>query len=66
VSASKYTVVLERDADGGYVAAVPALPGCFSQGETVEDALANAHEAIGVTLEDLSANGEPLPAPWSP
>ena len=65
VSASQYSVLLEPDADGGYVAVVPALPGCYSQGETVEEALANAHEAIALTVEDLSAHGEPVPAPLS-
>jgi len=65
VSASQYSVLLEPDADGGYVAVMPALPGCYSQGETVEEALANAHEAIVLTLAALSAHGEPVPAPWS-
>jgi len=36
-----YTVILERDPDGGYVAIVPALPGCVSQGETRADVMAN-------------------------
>jgi predicted RNase H-like HicB family nuclease len=56
-------VVLEPDVDGGYVAVVPAFPGCYSQGETVEEALANAREAINLTIEDMLAEGEPIPDP---
>jgi predicted RNase H-like HicB family nuclease len=37
--------------DGGYVAEVPSLPGCVSQGETREDALANAREAIDLWID---------------
>jgi antitoxin HicB len=63
VAASQYNVFLEPDPDGGYVAVVPALPGCFSQGETVEEALANAREAIVLTIEDMRAHGERIPDP---
>jgi antitoxin HicB len=65
VSASQCRVLLEPDADGGYVVVVPALPGCYSQAETVEEALAYAREAIALTVKDLSAHGEPVPAPSS-
>ena len=65
MSAPQHSVLLEPDADGGYVVVVPALSGCYSQGETVEEALVNAHEAIALTVEDLSAHDEPVPAPWS-
>ena len=58
-----FSVVLEPDPDGGYVAVVPALPGCYSQGDSVEEALANAREAILLTIEDLEATGEPVPDP---
>ncbi len=47
-----YTVVLERESDGGFVASVPALPGCVSQGDSREEALANIREAIEVYIED--------------
>jgi predicted RNase H-like HicB family nuclease len=53
VAASKYNVFLEPDPDGGYVAVIPALPGCYSQGETVEEALANARDAILLTIDDM-------------
>jgi antitoxin HicB len=46
-----HAVFLEED-DGGYSVSVPALPGCFSQGETSEDAVINIKEAIGLYLED--------------
>ncbi len=57
-----YTVILEPDPEaGGYTVLVPALPGCVTEGATVEEALANAREAISLTLEDLAARGEPIP-----
>ena len=58
----KYTVVLQREDDGGYVASVPVLPGCVSQGDSREEALKNIEEAIEVYLEDVKAAGEPVPA----
>jgi predicted RNase H-like HicB family nuclease len=57
----KYTVVLQREADGGYVATVPALPGCVSQGDTRSESLDNIKEAIELYLEDVQAAGEPMP-----
>ena len=56
-----YTVILEREADGGYVASVPALPGCISQGDTRDEALANIREAIELYIEDCQAAGDPVP-----
>ena len=44
-----------------FVAEVPSLPGCLSQGETRADALLNIQEAIHVYLESLEAHGEPIP-----
>jgi antitoxin HicB len=60
-SVRNYNVVLEPSPDGAYVAVVPALPGCYSQGDTVEEALAGAREAIELSLEDKEARGEPIP-----
>jgi predicted RNase H-like HicB family nuclease len=58
----RYTVVLVPDAEeGGYTVTVPALPGCITEGETREEALMNAPEAIQLYLEDLTAHGEPIP-----
>ncbi len=57
-----YTVILEPDPErGGYTVLVPALPGCVTEGSTLEEALAHAWEAISLTLEDLTARGEPIP-----
>ncbi len=63
MAALQYNVFLEPDPDGGYVAVIPALPGCYSQGETVEEALANARDAILLTIEDMRERGEPIPDP---
>lgn len=57
----RYTVILESEADGGYVAIVPALPGCVSQGNSRADALANIQEAIELYIEDCRAAGDPVP-----
>ena len=57
----RYTVVLEREADGGYVVSVPALPGCVSQGDTRAEALGNVREAIAVFIEDCREAGDPVP-----
>jgi predicted RNase H-like HicB family nuclease len=59
----KYRVLIEQDEDGVYVAEVPSLPGCLSQGETREQALENIKEAITVYLESLEAHDEPVPPP---
>ena len=61
----KYRVLIEQDEDGMFVAEVPSLPGCISQGETRAEALENVREAIGVYLESLEAHGEPVPPPIS-
>lgn len=58
----KYTVILQRESDGGYVVTVPALPGCVSQGDSRQEALKNIEEAIEVYIEDVKAAGEPVPA----
>ena len=54
----KLKVVLEPDEDGGYVAHVPALGGCWSQGDTLEEALANIREAAKAWLEAEHDKGE--------
>ena len=57
----RYTVVLEREDDGGFVASVPALPGCVSQGDTREQALRNIREAAELYVEDCVEAGDPVP-----
>ena len=56
-----YTVILEPEKGGGYHAFVPALRGCLTQGDTIEQVLERVQEAIEVYLEDLKAEGEPIP-----
>ncbi|MBI4443506.1 MAG: type II toxin-antitoxin system HicB family antitoxin [Acidobacteria bacterium] len=56
-----YTVVLEREPDGGFVATVPALPGCVSQGDTREEVMANIREAIELYIEDCIETGDTVP-----
>jgi predicted RNase H-like HicB family nuclease len=59
----KYRVLIEEDEDGVFVAEVPSLPGCISQGATREEALVNIKEAIAVYVESLEAHGEAVPPP---
>jgi predicted RNase H-like HicB family nuclease len=49
----KLKVILEPSQEGGFTAYVPSLPGCISEGETAEEALANVREAIELYLEPL-------------
>jgi predicted RNase H-like HicB family nuclease len=58
-----FKVVLEPDPEGGYVVICPTLPGCYSQGDTLDEALANIREAIELCIEDMLAHQEPLPDP---
>ncbi len=57
----KYRVLIEQDEDGVFVAEVPSLPGCFSQGQTRDEALENIQEAIELYIESLNAHDEPIP-----
>jgi antitoxin HicB len=58
----KFRILIERDEDSVFVAEVPSLPGCLSQGRTRSEALENVREAIAAYLESLKAHGEPIPA----
>ena len=55
----KLKVVIEPSDEGGFTVYVPSLPGCISEGETIEEALTNIREAIDLYLEEE----EPLPLP---
>ena len=57
----KYRVLIQQDEDGMFVAMVPSLPGCISQGRTRNEATENIKEAIALYLESLSAHNEPVP-----
>src|SRR5258707_4290783 len=59
-----FKVFLEPDEDyGGYVVVCPSIPGCYSQGKTVPEALANIREAIDLCLGDMENRGEEIPDP---
>ncbi len=63
----QYTVVLLPDADeGGYVVTVPALPGCVTQADTVDEALRHAREVIELYLEEAQANHDYIPVESQP
>jgi predicted RNase H-like HicB family nuclease len=57
----RYPVVIHKDRDSDYGVTVPDLPGCFSAGETADDALSNAIEAIECHIEGLLIDGESIP-----
>ncbi len=61
----KYRVLIEPDEDGMFVAEVPTLPGCISQGRTRAEVLDNIKEAIAAYLESLKQHGDPIPPPVS-
>ncbi len=52
----EYTAVFEEASEGGYAVWIPTLPGCASQGETLEEAIANIQEAIELYLEDSDSH----------
>ena len=59
--ALSYSVFYEHVAEGGHVALILALPGCHTQGETLEEAERNVKEAAALYLESLVAHGQPIP-----
>ena len=58
----KYRVHIQQDEDGVFVAEVPSLPGCISQGVSRSEAMENIREAILAYLESREAHGEPIPS----
>ncbi len=56
-----YSVFYEPAPEGGYVATVPALPGCHTQGDSFEEAETNVREAIELYVETLLSHGEDIP-----
>jgi predicted RNase H-like HicB family nuclease len=61
----RYPVVVHKDSDSDYGVTVPDLPGCFSAGETMDEALTQVVEAIEGHLEGLLMDEEPIPPPKS-
>ena len=58
----RFPVVIHKDKDSDYGVTVPDLPGCFSAGDTVDDALTNAIEAIECHIEGILIDGETVPS----
>lgn len=56
-----YKIHLHKDPEGGYTVSVPALPGCITYGENVDEAIAMAKEAIELYIEELQERGETVP-----
>ncbi len=56
-----YRILLRKEPEGGYTVIVPALPGCVTYGETLENAIEMAKEAIDLYLESLRAHNEEIP-----
>lgn len=59
----KYDALFEEQPDGGYTVTVPTLPGCISEGDTIEEARSNIKEAIQAYLESLILDGKKIPKP---
>jgi predicted RNase H-like HicB family nuclease len=57
----EYTIIIHKAEEGGFWAEVPALSGCFSQGETVEETIANTKEAIELHISCLKEDHEKIP-----
>lgn len=57
----EYTILIHKADEGGFWAEVPALSGCFSQGETIEETIANTKEAIELHISCLQEDGEEIP-----
>lgn len=56
-----YRILLRKEPEEGYTVIVPSLPGCVTYGETIEEAIAMAREAIELYLESLREHGEDIP-----
>jgi len=57
----QFTVIFERQPEGGYLVSVPALPGCYTEGRTLEEAREMAADAIRAYCASLRKHGEPIP-----
>jgi len=56
-----FRVLLKKEPEGGFTVFVPSLPGCITYGDTVDESIANAKEAIELYIESLKAHGEEIP-----
>jgi antitoxin HicB len=56
-----YKILLKKETEGGYSVFVPSLPGCITYGETIDESIINAKEAIELYIESLKSHGEEIP-----
>ncbi|KPJ65585.1 MAG: antitoxin HicB [Syntrophobacter sp. DG_60] len=56
-----YRILLRKETEGGYTVIVPSLPGCVTYGNTIEEAIKMAKEAIKLYIESLKEHGEEIP-----
>jgi antitoxin HicB len=61
VDTYQFTVIIERQPEGEYLVSVPALPGCYTEGRTLEEAREMAADAIRAYCASLLKHGEPIP-----
>jgi antitoxin HicB len=61
VDVYQFTVIVERQPEGEYLVSVPALPGCYTEGRTLEEAREMATDAIRAYCASLVKHGEPIP-----
>ncbi len=59
--AHRYTVIFEKEAEGGCHVFCPVLPGCHTQSETIEEGTKNIREAMELYIESLREDGLPVP-----
>ena len=62
MKAYRFSVIIEED-EHGFYAYCPELQGCYTQGQTYEEALKNVRDAVRLHVEDRLSNGEPIPSP---
>ncbi len=60
-SSYQFTIIIDQQPEGGYLVTVPALPGCFTEGRTWEEAREMATDAIRAYCASLLKHGEPIP-----
>jgi len=59
--ARRFTVIFEKEEEGGYHVFCPTLPGCHTQSETIEEGIQNIREAIELYVQSLIEDGLPVP-----
>ena len=61
----KFRIIIEQDEDGIYIVSCPSLQGCYSQGETIAEAIENIKDAISLHIEARKELGEPIDGRWT-